>query len=238
MTEVVTPTLERQRQGGCIAVKFEAAYLRKLDFDDPDEAAARSVYAKYVAGGEPSRAEYKNLEDLLFRRIAREAGRLGMAVHIHAFEGFGGSYEISGSDPLLLESALADPSLRKTNFVVIHGGGMFAAHAGALLARTNVYADFSGLPQFYSAAMLSGILRQWLTQYPEKVLFGTDAFANGPDLGWEMSAWLASSTARRALAMALTGMMDDGEITRTRAQEIATMVLRTNAAKLYELPLQ
>jgi hypothetical protein len=95
---VVTPTLERQRKGGCIAVKFETAYLRKLDFDDPDEAEARRVYAKYVAGGEPTHAEYKNLEDFLFRQIAREAGRLGMAVHIHAFEGGGGSYKISGSD--------------------------------------------------------------------------------------------------------------------------------------------
>ena len=235
--DVITRTLERQRQAGCVAVKFEAAYLRKLDFGDPDAAAARSVYAKYIAGGEPSHAEYKNLEDFLFRQIAREAGRLGMAVHIHAVEGFGGSYRISGSDPLLLESALADPTLRKTAFVIIHGGGIFAAKTGALLARTNVYADFSILPQIYSAAMLADILRAWLTQYPEKVLFGSDAFANGPNAGWELSAWLASTTARRALAIALTAMLDDGEITRPRAQEIATMVLRTNAANLYKLPL-
>src|SRR6185503_2315074 len=46
LSTVVTPTLERQRKGGCIAVKFEAAYLRDLDFDDPDESAAKSVYAK------------------------------------------------------------------------------------------------------------------------------------------------------------------------------------------------
>src|ERR1039457_5862141 len=30
---VVTATLEAERQGGCVAVKFEAAYLRALDFD-------------------------------------------------------------------------------------------------------------------------------------------------------------------------------------------------------------
>jgi uncharacterized protein len=235
---VVVPTLEGQRKAGCIAVKFEAAYLRKLDFDDPDPAAARAVYARYVAGGTPTHAEYKVLEDYLFREIAREAGRLGMAVHVHSFEGAGGFYRIGGSDPLLLEPALNDRTLRGTNFVIIHGGGIYASHTAAMFAKPNVYADFSVMPQFYSAALVAGILREWLTQYPEKVLFGTDAFSNGADSGWELSAWLASKTARQALAIALTGMMRDGEITRTRAEEIATMALRSNASALYKLGLR
>jgi hypothetical protein len=112
---------------------------------------------------------------------------------------------------------------------------MFASHTGALLMKPNVYADFSVMDQIYTASTLAGILRGWLSQYPEKVLFGTDAFANGPDSGWELSAWLASTTARQALGMALTGMVRDGEITRARAVEIARMVLRGNAAKLYAL---
>ena len=238
LSTVLRPTLERQRKGGCIAVKFEAAYLRKLDFDDPDEATARKIYANYAAGGQPSHTEYKALQDSLFREIAREAGRLGMAVHIHSFEAAGGFYRIGGSDPLLLEPAFDDKTLRNTTFVIVHGGGIFASHTGALLAKPNVHADFSLMPQFYTATHLAGILRDWLTLYPEKVLFGTDAFASGPDAGWELSAWLASTTARQALGMALTGMMQANEVTRARAQEIATMVLRTNAARLYKLPLR
>jgi hypothetical protein len=35
--------------------------------------------------------------------------------------------------------------------------------------------------------------------------------------------------------MALTGMMLDGEITRDRAMELARMVLRENAARLYRI---
>ncbi len=41
--------------------------------------------------------------------------------------------------------------------------------------------------------------------------------------------------ARQALGLALTEMMNDGEITRERALELAHMVLRDNAAKLYSL---
>jgi hypothetical protein len=62
-----------------VGIKFEVAYLRPLDFDDPDPAAARAVYARYAAGGVPTHAEYKTLEDYLIRVIARDAGSLGAA---------------------------------------------------------------------------------------------------------------------------------------------------------------
>jgi len=50
-------------------------------------------------------------------------------------------------------------------------------------------------------------------------------------------AWLSNTTARQALALALTGMINDGEISRERASELARMVLRENALKLYGVQL-
>jgi uncharacterized protein len=38
------------------------------------------------------------------------------------------------------------------------------------------------------------------------------------------------------LGIALPGMLDDGEISRVRAYELARMVLRGNAQALYKLP--
>jgi hypothetical protein len=66
-------------------------------------------------------------------------------------------------------------------------------------------------------------------------MFGTDAFALTPEVGWEEVGWLSNRTAREALALALTGMLRDGEITRPRASELARMVLRENAARLYDI---
>jgi chemotaxis response regulator CheB len=43
---------------------------------------------------------------------------------------------------------------------------------------------------------------------------------------------MAARTGRQALAIALTGMMRDGEISRARAVELARIVLRENAKKL------
>jgi len=233
LAKVVTPTLERQKRDGAVAIKFEAAYLRKLDFDDPDESRARVVYAQFVGGGVPSASDYKNLQDFLFRYLAREAGRLGMAVHIHCISGAGGYYRQTGSDPLLLESAFNDPTLRHTNFVVIHGGYPFTKQMSSLMSKPNVYADFSAQTFFCYPRELSETLRQWMESYPDKVLFGTDAFAFSPAVDWGEVAWLSNTTARQALALALTAMMNDGEINRERALALARMALHDNASKLY-----
>jgi predicted TIM-barrel fold metal-dependent hydrolase len=236
LAKVVTATLESQKRDGALAVKFEAAYLRKLDFDEANSGEARRIYARYVRGGEPSAANYKTLQDFLFRYVAREAGRLGLAVHIHVLEGAGGYYKQSGSNPLLLESAFNDPALRKTNFVIIHGGYPFTKETASLMSKPNVYADFSAQTFLIYPRELSEVLRNWLEAYPEKILFGTDAFSFGPEIDWPEVAWLSNTTARQALALALTGMMDDREITRAQALELAQMVLRENAIKLYDLP--
>ena len=233
---VVVPTLGRLRSNGAVGIKFEAAYLRPLDFDDPDSASARRIYARYVRGGTPSHAEYKTLEDYLFRAITREAGRERLAVQIHVLETFGGFYSTHGSAPHLLEPAFNDSTLRGTKFIIVHGGWPLVGETQGLLGKPNVYADISMMDDIMSPTVLAGVLRQWLGEWPDKVLFGTDAFDGGVEQGWEQIAWVASTTARRALAIALTGMMRDGEITRDRAQALARMVLRENAAALYGLP--
>jgi hypothetical protein len=235
LKQVVAPTLERQKRNGAVAIKYEAAYLRKLDFDNPDEAKARLTYARYVRGGEPAANDYKVLQDFLFFYIARECGRLGLAVHIHCIAGAGGFYRQSGSNPLLLETAFNDVTLRKTNFVVVHGGYPFTKEMGALMGKPNVYADFSAQTFLLYPRELSEILRNWLEGLPDKILFGTDAFSFGPEVDWGEVAWVSNTTARQALALALSGMMNDGEIDRARALELARMVLHDNAAKLYGL---
>jgi uncharacterized protein len=235
IASVVVPTLRRQRDGGAVAIKFEAAYLRSLDFADPDSALARAVYARDVGGGTPTRSEYKALSDYLFRAVAREAGRLGLAVHLHVLETFGGFYNARGATPGLLEPAFNDSTLRGTQFVIIHGGWPAVGETEAMLGKPNVYADISMMDLILSPAELAEVLRHWLLRWPDKVLFGTDAFDGGPDQGWEEGAVVAATTARRALGMALTAMRREGEIGPARARELARMVLRDNAATLYHL---
>ena len=235
LSKVVTPTLERHKRGGAIAVKFEAAYLRSLDFENVSRAEAARYY--YGSRNVPiPDASYKKLQDFLFRYIAAECGRLGMAVHLHSAAGAGGYFHVGGANPILLESVLNDPKLRKTNFVMIHGGWPFTREVAALLSKPNAYADFSEQTFMNYPRQVAGAIRDWLEYAPEKVLFATDAYPFSEEMYWEEAAWVGVVTGREALGLALTDMMNDGEITRERAFELARMVMRDNARKLYKLP--
>ena len=232
---VVTPTIERQKTNGAVAIKFTAAYYRSLDFAEVSKTEAAAIYSRYKSGGEPSPPEYKKFQDYIFRYIALEAGRSGLAVHIHTGGGCGHFFNLRTSNPILLESVINNPAFRNTNFVLVHGGYPFTAETAFLLEKPNVYADFSAQTFLLSPRTLSRVLRSWLEYEPEKVLFGTDASPATPEVGWEESAWLTSNTAREALAIALTEMIEDKEISRERASELARMVLRENAAGLYKI---
>ena len=231
LAKVVTPTLEAEQRGGAVAVKFEVAYLRGFDFDDPPRALAERIYRDTAK----TAGDYKVLEDFLFRYIAIECGRLGMAVHLHTLAGGGGYFGIAGANPMLLEPLFNDPQLRKTNFVMLHGGWPFVREAGALLQKPNVYLDLSQESLTFSPRTLAGWLREWLEAYPEKVLYGTDGYPLSNAEGWEESTWIANRNARQAMGLALTGMMDDGEISRSRALAIADEVMSGSATALYHL---
>ncbi|HEY6248666.1 MAG TPA: amidohydrolase family protein [Candidatus Angelobacter sp.] len=241
-SKVIIPTLEMQKRTGAIAIKFEAAYLRSLDFGpiplDPaqERTAAQQVYGRYAAGGVPPASDYIKLQDYLMRYIAGEAGRLGLPVHFHTGGGCGTYFLLNGANPALLDSLLSDASLRKTTFVLLHGGaGAFTKHAAYLLMKPNVYADFSEQTWLISTRKLSEVVRDFLEWYPEKILFGTDLYPNTPEIDWEEIGYQTTQSGREALAIALTGMMQDGEIDHAQALNLARMVLHDNAAKLYGL---
>ena len=227
LEKVVRGTLERHKKGGALAEKYELAYLRTLEIGNPSRADAERAYAGH--------GDYKALQDFIFRYIATECGRLGMAVHLHVAHGGGGFFNVSWANPLLLEPLLNDPALRTTNFVMVHGGWPYTREITPLLTKPNAYVDFSEQTAFNTPNEVAGVLRAWLEYVPEKVLFATDAYPESPALGWEESGLIAAQTGREALGRALTGMLRDGEVTRERAVELAKMVMRDNARKLYGL---
>jgi len=234
LQKVVSPTLERHKRGGAVAVKFEAAYLRPLQFADVPRSEAARIYAGAHSLPAPE-ADYRRLQDFLLRFIASECGRLGLAVHFHAAAGAGGYFDVAGANPLLLEPLFDDPKLRSVNFAMLHGGWPFTHQLTPLLSKPNAYADFSQQTFVNYPRAVSEVIREWLEYAPEKVLFATDAYPFSDEMGWEEAGWVANSTGRQALGLALTEMMHDGEITRERAVELARMVLRDNARKLYKL---
>jgi len=235
MNRLVVPAMEKRKRDGAVALKLSISYQRDLRVGNPSRAEAARVYRQYARNPSPPADDYRALQDFLIREIARQAGRIGLPLQIHVGAGSGPSFDNAGADPFLLMPMLLDTALRETTFVLVHGGFPSAAATRVLFAKPNVFVDFSSQAFLSSTRELSDVLRKWLEFRPEKVMFGTDAYSLRPEIGWEEVAWMTNASSRRALAIALTGMIADGEIDRARALQIARMVLSETARSVYAL---
>jgi len=230
----VTSVLEdNQKNKGAIAMKFEVAYFRPLNFSDPSKEEAEAIYKRYAAGGVPDEKEYRTFQDYIFRYLVLEGGRLHLPVHIHTAVGVGDYFNISESNVMRLENILRDPRYAGTTFVLIHGGYPLEREAIWLAAVRNVYLDSSLMEVVMYPAAFKDSLRQWLETFPDKITFGTDSFPYNEALGAEESYWLGVETGRTGLAAALAEMVALGEISEPKALEMARAFLHDTAVSLY-----
>jgi uncharacterized protein len=236
LAKLVIPEIEKRKREGAVAIKLSISYQRDLRVGKPSMSEASRIYRDHIGRPAPDPADYHALQDFIIREIARHAGRIGLPLQIHVGAGSGPWFDNAGADPFLLMPFLLDTAFRQTTFVLVHGGFPNAAATRVLFAKPNVFVDFSSQAFLSSTHELSEVLRKWLEFRPENVMFGTDAYAVSPEVGWEEVAWMTNASSRRALATALTEMIRDGEITRARASEIARMVLAQTAQSIYSLP--
>jgi hypothetical protein len=229
----VTKILELNHKNGGIAIKFEAAYFRSLYFGDPPKAEAAAIYDRYRNGGIPSQAEYTVFQDFIFRHLLREAERLHLAVHIHTAAGIGEFFSLHNGNVLNLENVLRDPRYDSVTFVLLHGGLPYDRQVIWLAARKNVYVDSSLTDMYLYPSEFKETLKYWLSIYPDKVSFGSDAFPFNETLGAEEAYWLSVKSSREALAAALAELISEHAFSREQAMKIAHGYLHDNAARLY-----
>ncbi len=229
----VRQTLAGNQKKGGVAMKFEAAYFRSLYFGNPQRATAEAIYAKYHAGGVPTEEEYRTFQDYVFRVLINQAGKLNLPVHFHSAVGIGDYFSLTNGNPLNLENVLRDPRYKNVKFVLIHGGYPHTLEMIWLTAAKNVYTDSSLMGYYVYPSELKNILKQWISLYPERSMFGSDAFPFNDAVGAEETFWLAARSARTAVAAALAELVAEGAFTEARGLELARMYLHDNAAKLY-----
>ena len=229
----VHKTMEDNQKRGGVAIKFEAAYFRTLHFTDPPREKAEAIYSKYRAGGAPTAEEYRVFQDYIFRRIADQAGNLHLPMHFHTAVGIGDYFSLLNGNVLNLENVVRDARYKKVIFVLIHGGWPYEREAALLTAVKNVYLDTSFQSEMLYPSEFKLVLKQLLTLYPDKMMYGSDAFPFNDALGAEESMWLAARTTRTGLAAALAELVEEGAFNETKALELARNYLHDNAARLY-----
>jgi uncharacterized protein len=224
---------DNQQKHGGVAIKFEAAYFRTLYFSDPPREHAEAIYNKYRASGVPTPGEYLEFQDYIFRVMVDQAGKLHLPMHFHSAVGIGDYFSLRNGNVLNLENVLRDPRYRNVTFVLLHGGWPYEREAALLTAVKNVYLDTSFQSEMLYPSQFKDVLKQLLTLFPDKMMYGSDAFPFNEALGAEESFWLAARTSRTALAAALAELVHEDAITETKALELARNYLHDNAARLY-----
>jgi uncharacterized protein len=223
---------ENQKLGG-VAIKFEAAYFRTLYFSDPPRERAEAIYAKYRSGGVPSAEDYRIFQDYIFRLLVDQSAKLNLPMHFHSAVGIGDYFSLRQGNVVNLENVLRDPRYRNVTFVLLHGGWPYEREAALLTSVKNVYLDTSLQSEMLYPSQFKEVLKQLITLYPDKMMFGSDAFPFNEALGAEESFWIAIRTSRTALAAALAELVAEHAISQEKALALAHMYLHDNAAKLY-----
>ena len=232
--QFISRILELNRRHGAVSIKFEAAYFRSLKFSDPSEEQARAVYQRFRGSGVPPAAGYTLFQDFIFRYLLREAGRLNLAVQIHTSVGPGDFFNLENGNVLNLENVLRDPRYDSVRFVLLHGGFPYEHQAIWLTARKNVFLDSSLVELYLYPAEFKNVLKYWLSIYPDKLVYGSDAFPFNEALGAEECYWLAVHSAREALAGALAELVSEHAFTEQQALRFAHAYLHDTAATLYQ----
>lgn len=231
--DLVRRTMEDNQKRGGVAIKFEAAYFRPLYFADVPRGRAEALYEKYHAGGVPSADEYRVFQDYIFRYMVQQAGRLHLPMHFHSAVGIGDYFSLRNGNVLNLENVLRDPRYKNVIFVLVHGGWPYERQAALMTAVKNVYLDTSFQTEMLYPSQFKEVVKQLLTLYPDKMMYGSDAFPFNDALGAEESMWLAARTTREGLAAALAELIEEGAISESKAMELAHAYLHDNAARLY-----
>jgi hypothetical protein len=224
---------DNQQKHGAVAIKYEAAYFRSLHFTDPPREKAEAIYVKFHAGGVPSPDEYRIFQDYIFRVMVDQAGKLHLPMHFHSAVGIGDYFSLHNGNVLNLENVVRDARNKNVTFVLVHGGWPYEREAALLTAVKNVYLDTSFQSEMLYPSQFKEVLKLLLTLYPDKMMYGSDAFPFSDALGAEESFWLAARTTRTALAAALAELVEEGAISEPKALELARNYLHDNAARLY-----
>jgi len=226
--EFISSLLADIRARGCACLKMNFGYWRDLEVEEVSKEEARDIFES----NDTSPVRYKRLQDYILRYLIASSAEFDLPTQIHVGGPVPQSMMIT--NPVRLDSFLLLPDIQKAKVVLLHGGYPYCREAGYMANRSfapNIYLDISQYWQvLYSSPIgMVGILREWFEMgLAEKMLYGSDSVT-------PISTYISAVHFREGLYLALKGMIDDGMISEDQALDMAQMVMRENAKKLYKL---
>jgi uncharacterized protein len=225
--DALTAHLGSARRRGVCGLKSVAAYRSGLAVSEPDAAAVREAFERLRAMDAP-RVQEKPLEDHVVLRIMQAARAQELPVQFHT--GYGDAdADLRLADPLHLAPLMR--MFPTVPVVMLHGAYPWTRSL-AVLAGTyrNAYVDVSYAIPFLTAHELLAITHEALGCAPAaRFMYSSDA------VGLPEQHWLGAVRGRRAIGTALGEMVDAGDLAAAEALDLAELILRGNAERIYGL---
>lgn len=218
------------RYGQCaVAVKTQHAYNRTLLWHERGDANAERVLQKRLVGEEVSEDERLCLGDWGIARGVELAIEYNLPVKIHTGYYAGQGYMVTER---IKPGHLCDllRQYPQARFVLMHIAYPYNDELLAIAKHfPNVYVDLCWAWSInpYAAA---DFIRRAIHAVPINKLF-----AFGGDTGWPNAAIAYAAQARKWLAYALQGEVNDGLLTEAEAIRVATRLMRENQTACFDL---
>lgn len=214
-----------------VAVKSQAAYGRRIDFEDVPAERAEPLFAAAYRGDKLTAQQAKQLDDHIFWYCVRKATAAGLPVKLHT-----GYFAGQGGMPLeWVAQNAADASLLlrrspDTTFVLMHMGYPFHEQMIALAKHYHNAVIDMCWAWIISPTASERFLRDFLVTAPaNKVLtFGGDFIPVECVVGH-------AAVARQGIARAIGGLVADGLVPQREAEGLVPMVMNGNARRIFRL---
>ena len=230
LVSALSVDMDRNVEGGMVAVKSGLAYYRSIAYDDPTHHEAEQAFNRLFRhpAQRLSWDEAKPFQDYVLHQIVRQASARGLPIQVHTGLQEGNGNVITNSRPThFVPLFIRYPRAR---FDLFHAGYPYH-HELATLAKNfpNVYADLCWIP-IVSPTLAAGILHEWLETIPVSKIFGF-----GGDFIIVEGAYGHSWLARQVVNRVLAEKVEAGYFSEDEAVAFGRMILRENAKAFFAL---
>lgn len=213
---------------GMVGVKTGAAYIRTLQFDNVSKDKGEAVFATLLKNDAVSSEDVKAVQDYLMHRMLDLVDEFDMPLQIHTGLHAGNGNVITNSKPTHLTNLFFEyPDI---DFILFHGGYPYGGELATLAKNfPNVYIDMCWT-YVISPSYSERYLHEWLETIPANKILGF-----GGDYSFVEAIYAHSVMARKVISKVLVEKVRSGYMTEKEAIDVAKMILRENALRIFKL---
>ncbi len=216
---------------GMVGVKTGAAYVRILKFENVSKEKGEEVFNLLLNNSPVSSADIKAVQDYLMHRMLDLIDEFDLPLQIHTGLHAGNGNMITNSNPTHLANLFME--YPNVDFILFHGGYPYGGELGTLAKNfPNVFIDMCWT-YVISPSYSERYLHEWLETIPANKIM-----AFGGDYSFVEAVYAHSVMARQTIAKVLIEKVRTRYLTEDEAIDIAKMILRENALKIFKLEEQ